>query len=150
MNGKRIAALIAVLLVAAFIWGNSMLSKSASLQESELVRGWVAPLLKLAFGKRRISLILIRKLAHLTEFAALGVGLGVLFAGRRRWYLRTLGLGMAAAVLDETIQLFSDRSAELRDVGIDMLGILLGTLLCAAVLALRRRRKNKRTKAPEA
>ena len=37
--------------------------------------------------------------------------------------------GFAAAFLDESIQLFSDRGAEIRDVWIDLIGVASGVLI---------------------
>ena len=75
---------------------------------------------------------IVRKLAHLTEFTILG---GVLYTILRRYItygtvIKTIGLGMLIASLDEFIQLFSPgRSSQISDVLIDTVGIIIGILL---------------------
>ena len=67
----------------------------------------------------------IRKLAHLTEFTALGMVLTGL-TGRG---LPALLLGAAAGAVDECLQLFSPgRSAQVSDVLLDTLGVFVGIL----------------------
>ena len=71
-------------------------------------------------------------MAHLTEFTILG---GVLYTILRRYItygtvIKTIGLGMLIASLDEFIQLFSPgRSSQISDVLIDTVGIIIGILL---------------------
>jgi VanZ family protein len=75
---------------------------------------------------------IVRKLAHLTEFTILG---GLLYTILRRYItygtvIKTIGLGMLIASLDEFIQLFSPgRSSQISDVLIDTVGIIIGILL---------------------
>nr|MBQ8244470.1 VanZ family protein [Oscillospiraceae bacterium] len=122
------AALLTLLL--GFIWGNSLLPGEIS----QAISNWVQQLLfdtrptpgELALAGNGI----LRKLAHFTEFTALGMTLGWLFGmlGRnRRWPLLT---GMAAGGIDELIQSFvPERAPRLLDVGIDSLGVLTGIIL---------------------
>lgn len=86
----------------------------------------------------------IRKAAHFTEFAALGLSLRLWFAalGKPRrallpaWLLATLYAGT-----DELHQMFVDgRGPALLDVAIDSLGALCGAALVALCLTLRRKR----------
>ena len=71
-------------------------------------------------------------MAHLTEFTILG---GLLYTILRRYItygtvIKTIGLGMLIASLDEFIQLFSPgRSSQISDVLIDTVGIIIGILL---------------------
>lgn len=75
---------------------------------------------------------IVRKLAHLSEFTILG---GVLYTILRRYItygtvIKTIGLGMLIASLDEFIQLFSPgRSSQISDVLIDTVGVIIGILL---------------------
>ena len=141
MSKRSAWLLAAVVLIVAFIWGNSVLSRAASRQESRVVLVWVRPFLELFVGRGNVTLNLVRKLAHVTEFTVLGATLGALFARMRRWYLLSLALGAAVAAVDETIQLFSQRGSQLSDVGIDVCGVLLGILLCALFRALLRKKE---------
>ena len=82
---------------------------------------------------------LVRKVAHFSEYALLGLFVELLcmsFADRLLFFIPE-GLCLAAALIDEGIQLFSDsRSAQLRDVCIDLSGATLGVLIAMLVLAV--------------
>ena len=79
---------------------------------------------------------IVRKLAHLSEFTILG---GVLYTILRRYItygtvIKTIGLGMLIACLDEFIQRFSPgRSSQFSDVVIDTIGVVIGILLVKLV-----------------
>ena len=90
----------------------------------------------------------VRKLAHFTVFAVLGM---LAFAAcsvdlpPRRAFPTALILGTVRAVLDEVHQSFvPGRSCELRDVGIDVAGVLLGATFLLLILSLIQRKKLKR------
>ena len=74
---------------------------------------------------------LVRKIAHFSEFALLGL----LFCGRHRLVgnetpVHLLGFGMAVACIDETIQIFTPgRASSLIDVWIDTSGFALGLVV---------------------
>ncbi|MBQ5986808.1 MAG: VanZ family protein [Clostridia bacterium] len=131
-----IALTVAMLL---FIWGQSLLPRELSAEES----GWftthiINPLLGL-FGLS-VKGALVRKLAHVTEYTILSILLTVLFRGNVK---RVLPLGFAAAFLDESIQILSKRGAMIQDVWIDLLGVLIGYILTAVPMRLRRNRNSK-------
>jgi len=79
---------------------------------------------------------IVRKLAHLTEFTILG---SVLYTILRRYItygtvIKTIGLGMLIASLDEFIQLFSPgRSSQFSDILIDTVGVVIGILVVKLV-----------------
>ena len=113
-----------------FIWGNSLLPGELSGKLSD----WVKEILKLLFsssGEEDSSGgFLLRKLAHFTEFAALGVLLGWLCGMLQKKRTLPFFLGAAAACIDETIQIFvPDRGPAIRDVCIDSCGVLTGMIL---------------------
>lgn len=77
---------------------------------------------------------IIRKLAHFTEFTALGILLSidtVLFLKNMKQYVWIpLFIGLLVALIDETIQLFPiGRSSSVKDVWIDFSGVIFGTIL---------------------
>lgn len=87
------------------------------------------------------STVLVRKAAHFSEYMLLGFLMALLFARKRSWsrFLLPEGCSLAAALVDEGIQLFSHgRSAQLRDVCIDLSGATLGIFLGLLFLALLR------------
>ena len=125
---KRILSIL-ILLNLALIWGNSMLTGLSS----EAVSGGL-----LAFLGRFLPVLLteaghtlLRKAAHFSEFALLGL----LYCGRHRLVkgeapVHLMGFGLAVACIDETIQSFTPgRASSLIDVWIDASGFALGLLL---------------------
>ena len=119
-----------LILNLAFIWGNSLLPGSVSGAFSD----WVKELLmRLLPGGDEIGPEgggLLRKLAHFTEFATLGILLAWMSAMRKRHGAMALLLGAAAACVDETIQMFvPDRGPSLWDVGIDTCGVITGMIV---------------------
>ena len=127
MKKRVLTILIAANL--ALIWGNSLLPGVSS----EAVSGGV-----LAFLGRFLPMLLteaghtfLRKAAHFSEFALLGL----LFGGRHRLVkgdtpVHLMGFGLAVACIDETIQIFTPgRASSLIDVWIDASGFALGFVM---------------------
>lgn len=126
-------ALIAVWI--AFIFFHSLKPIDDSMKES----GWVLAIIQkiLPF----MSMYLVRRLAHFTEFAVLGFLAANLFGGRCQHKLSALVFslmtGMTTALCDETIQLFSEgRSGRLQDAWLDIAGACTGALAAFAIRAL--------------
>ena len=128
---KRWILYIVLCLIVFFIWDNSLQNGGTSDGFSLIFAKWIAPIAnKLGFYGNIWALNrIIRKLAHLTEFTILG---GVLYVVLRRYIeygtvVKTIGVGIVTASLDEFIQLFSlGRSSQLSDVLIDTVGIIIG------------------------
>ena len=128
---KRWILYIVLCLIVLFIWDNSLQNGGTSDGFSLIFAKWIAPIAnKLGFYGNIWALNrIIRKLAHLTEFTILG---GVLYVVLRRYIeygtvVKTIGVGIVIASLDEFIQLFSlGRSSQLSDVLIDTVGIIIG------------------------
>lgn len=141
---KRLAVCSCLLCVnLCFIWGNSLLPGEIS----GAVSGWLRNLIALLFGGSPDGSDtghgLLRKLAHFTEFACLGLLfcwlLGML--QRKYWPLWSLLCGAAVAAVDETIQLFvPDRGPAIKDVGIDTLGVCLGIVI---IYIIRKQKQSK-------
>ena len=73
---------------------------------------------------------LLRKLAHFSEFACLGLLMGTTLRFYGKPVFRATGLGLAAACVDETIQVFvPGRASSLIDVWIDTAGFATGLLI---------------------
>lgn len=129
----------------AFIWGNSLLSASASRAFSE----WVFRLLTggapdLSQPGTLSGSGLLRKIAHFSEFCSLGMLLGWLFSmGRKHMGLAFLP-GLGAALIDEGLQFLAPgRGPGLRDVCIDASGVAAGILLLLFGHDFIRKTKNK-------
>ena len=118
-----------ILLTLAFIWGNSLLPGKLSLAFSSWAKDVLSELFSLGVqgtgGKG-----LIRKIAHFSEFAVLGMLLRWFWGMLGKGMLPALGCGFLAACVDETIQCFvPERGPHLLDVGIDTCGAAAGILL---------------------
>ena len=128
---KRWILYIVLCLIVFFIWDNSLQNGGNSDGFSLIFAEWLTPVAhKLGFHGNIWALNrIVRKLAHLTEFTILG---GVLYVVLRRYIeygtvVKTIGVGIVIASLDEFIQLFSlGRSSQLSDVLIDTVGIIIG------------------------
>ena len=147
-NRKRLClALLCLNLI--FIWGNSLMPGEISRQISQ----WVGDLLGGLLGRTEIQTEgghgLLRKLAHVTEFACLGVLLywHLTMAGKGGFPLaaQTLLGGFTAACIDETIQIFAvDRGPGLLDVLIDTGGTAAGMIFAIIGYALIRKIHGKK------
>lgn len=129
--------------VLGFIWGNSLMPG----KESGELSGWVCSLVNTVLALLRIDtelgVHLLRKAAHFTEFAALGVGFGWLFGmifrhrsrSKPQWYrfgryYLPLLCGAGAACVDECIQIISpDRCCSIWDMALDTYGVIIGIAL---------------------
>lgn len=84
--------------------------------------------------------LLLRKIAHFTEYAVLGALFASFFArARNPILLKPLAFGAFAALGDETLQLFvPGRSGQLSDVWLDMAGVACGALLVWLIRKIRK------------
>ena len=152
MARKRVLTILLILNLL-FIWGNSLLPREVSGRLSDRVMDVMnAAAEKLGLGPEFFTFLtdedgdgepdrtshLVRKLAHLTEFACLGVLLRLLNDGREGAAARSALYAAMTAASDEALQLLSHRGSQLRDVLLDCAGAALGILLAGAVRRLRR------------
>ena len=122
-----------------FIFYNSCQSGEASNAAS----GWVADFLRPLLNRNgwlddKTYHMLIRKLAHFTEFGLLGIWLGSIAANVlwcRKW-LYAIGAAVLTACTDEIIQSFTGRTNSIVDVGIDSTGALCGIAAVMILVAL--------------
>ena len=128
----------------AFIWGNSMLGSKASSNVSNSVLGALDPIIR-RFGIVSKDDLWLRKLAHFTEFAALGAELLFLAAVKGKSGFQTASNCAFAALLvaltDETIQLISGRNSQVLDVLLDFSGSLTGILIAWLICRLIKKRR---------
>ena len=119
----------------AFVWGHSLIQGPQSSLESGMVVTLLRPLFEVVgVTDADLMAFLVRKAAHFTEYAILGVlarGLfGSLHAERGVCPLPAGLLVAFVPVVDECIQLFvPGRSGQLTDVLIDLSGVIVGALL---------------------
>lgn len=139
----------------AFIWGHSLIQGPQSSLESGFVVALMRPLFE-AIGVTDVDLMsfLVRKFAHFSEYAILGI-LAYGHYRARRNVTPTLGQAVAkrfvtiwpdvsvvlVPVVDECLQLFvPGRSGHPRDVLIDLAGLCTGALLAWLVSRLSHRK----------
>ena len=135
MSRKRQIFLVLCLCWLAVIWGHSCMPAAQSQAESEQVLWGLSGLFPF------LTVHLVRKVAHFSEFFILGGLLAGLFDTRPgRPVTAPLLWAVLCALTDETIQLFvPGRSSQISDVWLDCAG---AALAIAAVWLLRRRRKS--------
>lgn len=111
----------------AFIWGNSMLPAETSAALSSAVKRLLMFWLPDGEGPVMQGTGLLRKIAHVLEFASLGgLWCWYLLMGKRRSVLAYLP-GLCTACIDETIQCFTPgRGPRVTDIMIDLGGFSLG------------------------
>lgn len=127
---KKRLPLILVLITTLFIWGNSLLPGSVSSSQSGIITKLLYPLFKNVMSVDTLTTI-IRKLAHFTEYAILGLVLAYFYKSKTNKYLLfALLQGVITAIIDESIQLLvPNRAGLLTDVLIDTSGVLFGLLV---------------------
>ncbi len=140
MSKKKIAWILLSILCVALIWNNSLQDAPHSEHESLFFVFLAKPFLNGFPVSTDLLDHIIRKCAHVFEYSMLGCVLSwtVTFFIREEWKRLVLpaGIGLCVASIDEFLQLFSPgRGAELRDVGIDFTGVLIG---CAIVYILKK------------
>ena len=136
-------ALAAVCMAAIFYFS------SRTADESEQQSGFFAQLITRLFGIGGFSDFIIRKLAHFTEFA----GLGLLFAialkvqtGKAKTPAAIICSSIYAAT-DEIHQIFvPGRACRVLDWGIDTCGAALGALAVLLIITLAAKNKASKSK----
>ena len=133
-----------LILVLILIWGQSFLPTDISRRESGSLFALLSPVLDLLFGPESVSHHLLRKIAHFTEFFLLGCLMAGLAPHTAKAQSIAGGLCLLAALIDETIQIFSDRGDQIQDVWLDFAGAAAGVLLINLLCRLLRHRKEKK------
>ena len=107
--------LVLLVFILMFIWGNSLLPGEVSARLSQWVKNFLSHILPGIPSDPQAGGHLLRKLAHFSEFACLGVLLAWLY--------------VLAACVDETIQSFvAGRGSSLLDVWLDTAGAAVGII----------------------
>lgn len=138
--------ILLVICLIGIIWYNSLQNESSSDGLSLIVADMMRPIFySLGITGDIWSLNrIVRKLAHLIEFAILGGGLYTIFYLIDKEYaeLKVVCIGSIIAICDELIQLFSyGRHASVKDVIIDTTGVILGIIVVRFGQSLYRRLK---------
>ncbi len=156
-TGKAFRIIIFTLtaLMICYAFYHSAMPAYASAEESEGVLSFVTDF----FNNFGISVELtdhiIRKTAHFIEYFIIGgLLLSCAYSFDRfktyRFMVQVLFFGLLTAVIDETIQLFSDgRSGQISDVWLDFSGVITGAgiMLLFYFIYTRTKKKDKKKKA---
>lgn len=123
-----------LILILAFIWGNSLLPGSDSGILSDTIKALLQKFFPFLFSGDGSGGGWVRKVAHFSEFTLLSICLCWLFAMFRgrlaELILPVLLSGILTACIDEFIQLFvPGRNSSFIDVGIDSTGVIVGIAL---------------------
>ncbi|HKL61399.1 MAG TPA: VanZ family protein [Acholeplasma sp.] len=135
MKKQNIILIGVVCLLHLFIWGQSLLTGAVSSSQSGFVVDVLYPVVSWVLPNLSVGTMsfIIRKLAHFTEYFILGLLLyRVYMSYVKGYFLLTIVVmhGLLVAAIDESIQLFTpNRSGELRDVLIDLLGVILAVVV---------------------
>jgi len=139
----RILFIMASIGVICWIFSNSIADGETSTQQSSEVKEVVDTTLTVVSGKPvDIPMLIIRKLAHFTEYFILGVCMYLafyFFRTRNIFILIPCAVGVIIPVIDENIQLSSDgRHFAVIDMLIDMGGVAcgIGITLAACLLVM--------------
>ncbi|MBE7056984.1 MAG: hypothetical protein E7388_06055 [Ruminococcaceae bacterium] len=151
-SNKKYIVLFVILtiFVTMFIFSNSLKNIDDSTSDSNWVIAFVTPFFEIFTDTEKIDMhYVVRKCAHLTEFAALGFSVSGLVEETKKKYNKTyygagLFYGLLIAVTDEYIQSFSDRTSSVKDVMIDFTGFVIGTLVCLFFYVIIRRTSRKK------
>ena len=152
-----ILLIFAVIGTLCFIFSNSLKNKADSSEQSSEIVQIVKPIVD---PENKVPCDIfehyVRKCAHFSEFALLGFELILLLYVISKRSLKdippsgfissTLAITLCA-LIDETIQLFSERGSSVTDVWIDISGGISGGIVCLFLLHLysifKRHRKEK-------
>ena len=142
--GGRVLFTLALAGCIWFIFSNSM----AVADVSSVSSGRVLQLLQAVLRRlghpalaQRLTMHIVRKMAHFCEYTLEGFLLMLCMRVYTRQYVRHISVPMLGGVLtamaDETIQIYSPgRSSQVTDVWLDSAGVLAGILIALVFMAL--------------
>lgn len=138
---KKMISSIIIILIIVFIWNNSYQDSTYSYNLSMFFTMNIQPLLiKFDFHPNlKILDTYVRKLAHLTEFMALGTIIYYKFKQIFKTHItkKSILLTICIASLDEIIQIYTPgRTATITDVLLDTVGSIIGILIMKSLLKL--------------
>ncbi|MBQ8302183.1 MAG: VanZ family protein [Clostridia bacterium] len=136
MRALRLVILLGIILNIAFIFFQSSLSTEKATEESDAVKDAISEVVPPDSEIENFTNNNMDKIAHFVEYGMLGFLVSsyiVLFAKNA---LKTAAFSLlfaeTVAVFDETIQIFSGRHPDLKDVWCDILGFVVISLLTYA------------------
>lgn len=144
---SRLVFIIAAVFVTGFIFFNSMQTAEVSTKESNVIVDAVENVVKMTGrdADRAVLERIVRKSAHVAEFALQGFLIAFCFTGNfKKRAVGVMVLGVMTACTDECIQLFSNgRAAMVQDACIDIAGTAVG--MWAAWMTVKRKERRENT-----
>ena len=134
--------LLVILLVTtlALIWGQSVLDRDQSTKESSWIFEKLETVMRFIVGPELANERLLRKMAHFGEFFLLSAEATILciLLGEKtiKGIITVFMLSNFCALLDETIQIFSNRGSAVSDVWIDTAGAVSGIIFVLYIVAV--------------
>ena len=134
--------LFITIVITLFIFSNSAQTADSSSEHSGRLLSFLCWFFKAETPEQiGLSQHIIRKLAHMVEFAAQGFFFSLFFLKRDKkllsFFVNVLFFGLLSACTDESIQMFFDgRSGEIRDVFIDFSGTILGLFTSVIIFSI--------------
>ncbi len=123
----RYVLILSMIATISFMFYQSLKSQEKSAETSEKVEQIIEPILPSDTPVGGYVQDNIRKIAHFIEFFLLGAELSLfvlLFHRKRLFVVGSYMIAVVVALLDETIQIFSDRGSSVADVWLDVLGFV--------------------------
>jgi VanZ family protein len=150
----RFRVIVFILTAAAIVFAfvHSAMPDDLSSKESEGVFAFLCGILRFFGAGENLTEHIVRKLAHFSEYTAIGMFLTSCAYSFDRFkpyhYLAyVLFAGLGTAFVDETIQLFSEgRAGMIIDMWIDFSGVCLGTAVMLLFYILYQRIRRKKMK----
>lgn len=117
-----------IVITLLYIWNNSLQSTTRSNEQSSKVLEVIEEVFKTPPLDTEEAQHIVRKAAHVMEFALLGLEMVLLLFRKmyRQNLVAVLFFGLASSVMDETIQIFSQRGSQVVDIWIDFAGLITG------------------------
>ena len=140
MKYKKTAVILFITTICTivFIWGNSFMPQAQSIA----ISGFVLKTLRATFNFGAAdtpanATNLLREWAHVIEFFGLGFQLCALaLVSKKLSVLKCFIVVLAISLVDEILQLFNDRSAQIVDILKDFFGATAGILTVYAIYKL--------------
>ena len=160
---SRVLLIVLIICTLSFTFYQSMLPPEESSEVSNNVSDAIEPIIPSDTPTGSYVHTNLRKIAHFIEFAALGTEValfvilylptwGAELRKKIKFMLHSLVIAPITALLDETIQIFTDRGPAITDVWIDTAGFIclatLAYLIYLAIVLIRRHTAGIRNSAP--
>ena len=148
---KRIILSLLIVLTVGFIFFQSTLSPEVAGQESEAVSGIISDALPPDSPSAQYANENMDKIAHFTEFGLLGLFVSLYICGFAAAPMllapASVIFALSVAIIDETIQIFSGRTSDFADIGADVLGFfIISMIIYIAFFAIRCAKRKKENK----